>query len=143
MEILIAVFVLSLLAVILSKTFTSFLSSSSLSQAVQDSLSSLEKAREETLAGKYNLSYGVHFATTSLTVFSGASYDTNAASSTVIAFPSGVSVSFISLNGGGNDVFFIPVSGETTNAGAITLSSSRDGATSTIIIYGTGIAKRQ
>ena len=142
-EILIAVFILALLITVSAKTFTNFFSSSLLDQVVQGSISSLEKAREDSIGGKNGFFYGVHFATTSITIFSGSAYSLGANGNIVANLPSGVQVASTTLDGGGANVIFSPISGETNNAGVVIFLNSRSNATSAVRIYATGISKKE
>ncbi len=143
LEILISVSILVLIVSISTKTFTSFFSSSQLDQSVQGAISILEKAKEDTIGGKGGNSYGVHFATTSITIFSGNSYVSGTNGNIVQNLPNGIEVSSINLLGSDANVVFSPISGETSSSGTIVFLNTRDNSTSTIRIYATGVVKKE
>ncbi len=87
------------------------------------------------------MQYGVHFTDSKVTLFAGSSYvpdDTNNRDFTVNASDSTLSVN---LTGGGSDVIFQKLSGETVDDGTVTLSSTL--RTKTVTIYKTGLIEIQ
>ncbi len=89
----------------------------------QNIASVVTEARSNTVAGQNNLQWGVHFTTNDYTLFSGSSYGAGGSDNEAYVLPSGVTISSISLTGGGADVVFNRLSGGTNQPGTITVSS--------------------
>ncbi len=102
------------------------------------------QARTKTLSGDSGTHWGVHFETLEVTVFAGSTYNQN--TSTNIRYPLNRGTSIVNKNiaGGGANIIFNRLTGETSNAGTSNLGI-RDNyslSTSTLItIYGTGIVQ--
>lgn len=102
-------------------------------------LSALQTARGETLAYKYGKQYGVHFASTTVTVFPGSVWSAGLASTTVFNLTPGVVVSSLKLTGGGVDLVFDKLTGKTSQYGTTTLQVTSGVASTTIVVEKTGI----
>lgn len=102
-----------------------------------DSIVSLiEKTKNMSLNRKNDSSYGVYFATSSVTIFSGNLY----ANGNVISkyeLESGVEISTTSLSSHSNEFYFTKTSGLPNATGTIVLGDSS--YTKTITISGTGL----
>ena len=140
LEILIVVAIAGIIALIAFGAFTSFNRTAAVNSAVQIAISALEEARTKTLASQNQSVYGVHFDTESVTVFVGNTYDPFSPDNRVRTFPTPVTVTNISLNGGGSDVVFKRLSGVTDQFGSIDLSSASS-MVRTVTIDKTGIAR--
>ncbi|HET8574975.1 MAG TPA: type II secretion system protein [Candidatus Paceibacterota bacterium] len=79
-----------------------------------------DQARTDTLASKNGENYGVHLATSSISLFRGTAFDTSTSTETT-ALPASLEIANISLAGGGSDVVFDRLTGTTKNAGTFTL----------------------
>ncbi|CAN5190713.1 hypothetical protein BH11PAT1_BH11PAT1_3360 [soil metagenome] len=100
----------------------------------------LHEARAETLASKNGNQYGVHFETSKIVLFIGPTY--NSVTSTNINFPFNtlVTISTISILGGGSEVVFDRLTGDTSKTGTITLSlTSTPTSIRTITVSGAGL----
>jgi hypothetical protein len=103
-------------------------------------VSVLEKARALTLNSQDSSQYGVHFASTTVTIFTGVTYNPNSTSNLVTELNSKVIINGLTLYGGGKDVIFNRLSGETNQIGTTTLAlSAATTTTRTITIYGSGL----
>jgi Tfp pilus assembly protein FimT len=144
LEILITI---AILAVVTAVTFTAFVNTykyHALDKAEATVMSMLNQARTYTLASQNAASYGVHIATSTVTLFYGAAYAANEPSNEVVQLDRRVYVATTTLNGGGSNIVFSRLTGMTTNYGTITLglvSTSTDSTstTTTIRIHQTGI----
>ena len=138
-EMLVVVAILAILAGIGTLALTSFRSAKTLSADSARVVSMLADARARTLASIDDSQYGVHFATDRSILFKGTSYTDGAATNVTLTLSSNVSISDISLPGGGSDVLFSRLTGKTSQSGSITLSLT--GGTSTrVVIEQSGIA---
>lgn len=118
------VIVIAIIAILGTITFVSFNASRNvrdLTTSAQNTLSVLRLAQSKTLAGEDNSAWGVRLASNQITFFKG---DTFAGSplTTVYPLPSSMQITNISLNGGGDDVVFKRVTGETDQSGTFLLS---------------------
>ena len=103
-------------------------------------VSVLEKARAMTLDSSNDAQYGVHFASSTVTIFTGVTYSSTTPSNIVTTLDSKVQVKSLDLAGGVKDVIFNRLSGETNQIGTTTLSLiSATTTTRTITIFGTGL----
>lgn len=143
LEILIVLGVMAIISGIIFTMFVSFRKNQALSLDVQTITSVLRQARNQTIASKNSSSYGVHFATSTITLFTGDSYVQNNASNQVYSINSVDAIVTISLYGGGSDVVFRRLTGETSQSGSVTVSSVSTSQTKTVTIYGTGLVESQ
>lgn len=99
----------------------------------------LGQARSQTLSSKNASQYGVHFATSTVTLFAGSSYVSG--SPTNVDFPlfSTDLILSIMLTGGGKDVIFNRLTGETDQNGTIVVDVPSLSQTKNVTIYKTGI----
>lgn len=121
---------------------TSFYSLNRSEALKQDRLTivtALRQARSLTLAAKDDSQHGIHFDTSRLVLFKGTLYSDSDPSNVPYVLNSLVTISNVSLTGGGNDVLFQKLSGATAQPGTITLSL-KDGSKSSIVsVFSTGI----
>ena len=82
----------------------------------------LDEARKSTLSSYYSSQYGVHFGTSTVTLFRGDTYSFGASNNDVYTFPSNVEITSVGLNGAGNDVVFERITGETSQYGEVAVS---------------------
>jgi hypothetical protein len=102
----------------------------------------LEEARSRTLASYSASQYGVHFASSSLTLFKGSTFSSTDPNNEVIPLnPVSVITSLYSFSDGGTDIVFTRLIGEAVQSGTFTLSSTRASTTKTVTIYKTGIVQ--
>ena len=137
--------VISIGAFLITTSFSSFFSLSKrevLRGEAFQVLSVITRARSQTLASKNDTQYGVHLATSSITMFSGSAYVANNSGNIVIKLNSAVSIATTTLSGSGSDIIFNRLSGTTSQYGTTTISLVKDTAQyKMIVIYSTGIAE--
>src|SRR3989344_6196091 len=113
---------LAFFLVLASAAATPFLLSrkmAELNAAVEESISLLVLARTRTLSSEEASVYGVHFEEGNATLFKGSVFAEGAADNRRAVFGSSVEVASINLLGGGTDVVFSRLSGETTQSGTV------------------------
>lgn len=103
----------------------------------------LNQARNQTISSKNQSEYGVHFSQSTATIFKGTSYSAGSSDNQNYPLNSTDTIITISLNGGGTDVVFNRLSGETAQAGTVVLSSPGINQIKTVTIYGTGVIDSQ
>ncbi len=138
--------VLVLLGVVFQISITAFFAitkQQNLDKDVENAYSYLLKARNQTLNGEANSVYGVRFATTSVSLFKGPTYNT-ASTTSVYSFVNKSYVSTISLTGGTYDVIFSRISGNPSATGTVMYKiGSLSTVQKTIIIHGSGLVEVQ
>jgi prepilin-type N-terminal cleavage/methylation domain-containing protein len=77
----------------------------------------LNETRSLTLSSKSRTAYGVHVASTTLTIYPGPTYSAGNAGNKVTDMHSSVGIRAVTLNGGGQDILFKRLTGETDNSG--------------------------
>ncbi len=105
-------------------------------------VSELNMARSLTLSSMYAAQFGIRLASSSVTLFQGASYNAASATNTTSLLNSRVRISNINLSGGGLDVVFQRLTGKTSQSGDVTISLISNASSSkTITIYATGLVE--
>ena len=122
-ELLIVTSLIAVVATLVGLSFGQLRTSTQHIAQAQNIASVVAEARSNTVAGQSNLQWGVHFTTDDYTLFRGSSYSQGASGNVLYTLPSGVTISSISLTGGGADVIFDRLSGGTSQPGTITVSS--------------------
>lgn len=105
--------------------FTSFQRRHALSGSAEIVVSALAQARALSLGGKNGVAWGVHFASTTVTLFEAPLFDPEDPENVPFALERGVMVSALSL-GGGSEVVFARLSGKPVQSGTTTLSLVSD-----------------
>lgn len=141
-EILIVLAVVGIIALVVTGAFSKAAGREALDKETAIALSLIEQARNQTLSAKNAAAYGVHFETTKAVLFAGSSYSASNSSNVVEPINPLVQISAVSLKGGGNEVIFKRLTGETDQNGTITFSLvSSPAQAETITIFGTGLAQ--
>lgn len=142
-ELLVAISVLVVLSALLITAFSSYNRGQALGAASADIRGLIEDARNRTLSSKGDSQYGVYFASTTATLFSGSAFDpgnpVNALDTVELHFY--VTITGIALNGGSDHIVFERLTGATNDSGTITLAQVSNAAiTEVIVIEPTGLA---
>lgn len=133
LEILIALGILAFIGVITFNVFSNFRHTSALNSATEEGVSLLVEARSQTLSSQNAMQYGVHFESGRMVLFQGSSYVSGDPANQVVPLPAGVEISTISLGGGGSEVVFQRLTGQTSNFGTVTFRSTSDPTKTRII----------
>lgn len=140
LEVVISLAIVVVLATVIVSVFSAFNRAQSLDGATEVVVSLVQEARTLTLASREGMVYGIHFATTSVTLFAGSVYTEGASENDVYELSDAIEISAITLSGGGSDVVFERLSGKTDESGTVTLSAVADPNRSrTITIDPTGL----
>lgn len=134
-EIIIVIAIIAIIVSISLPSLNAFRNRQALVNTTEDIVSLLNTARIQTLSSLNGNFYGVHFTSTTATLFSGGTYDSGDITNKVINFDSFVILpaANISLNGAGVDVNFNRLTGDTSQYGTITLQLTSDSATQKVI----------
>ncbi len=124
-EILISLAAVMLLGSIALVSFRASRNVRELSTGSQNIMQVLRRAQEQTLAGQNNSSWGVHVEPNKLVLFEGTDYG---ASTNKTDYPvsSLLEIANISLAGGGSDIVFKRVTGDTDNNGSFVIHVAAD-----------------
>src|SRR3989344_248097 len=117
MEILVSIAILGMLNLIGLWYFSKATNAQALEKDKQGLVAILQEARSLALSSKNALQYGVHLEEFQTVLFKGSTYDNKDQK-----FNRAIHLSAQSLNGGGIDIIFSRLTGETNNFGTITLS---------------------
>ena len=140
LEVVISITIIFLLAGLVTGALGGLRGADALVSSSETVLSALTTARTDTLASRGGNQYGVHFASTSITIFPGATWSAALTGTTTYALVPGTVVSATKLQGGPQvvDVVFDKLTGKTSEYGTTTLKVTVTGATSTVIVQSTG-----
>lgn len=143
-EILVVIAILSILSVMTFQTFWKMNSTKAIETDAFRVLLELQEARSLTVSSKNADQFGVHLATSSVILFEGASFVSGSSTNVTTTLNPAVIVSSTTLAGGGADVIFKRLSGETSQNGTVTLSLVASSTVKkTITIYKTGVVEMQ
>ena len=140
-ELLIVFAILGVLLLLILPQFSKLRENQVLKAAVNDTLSTLNKARSKTLASVNSSVYGVHFQSDKVIIFTGTVFSAVAANNEDINIVSPASITDVTLNGlSGSDgeMYFNRLSGAPSKIGTITVSTSS--FSKIITIAATGVA---
>jgi prepilin-type N-terminal cleavage/methylation domain-containing protein len=121
-EIIVAVAIMTLVASVGVVTFVSSKNSANLNSFTDGIISSLEQARSNSASGKGGSSYGIRFATTTLThtLFIGSTYNASTATNIVTQIGTGYTLS-TNLTASSTTIVFSRLTGVPSATGTITL----------------------
>lgn len=126
------------ITVIVVGGFLAFKRGSELTLAKEHALSQLREAKTRTLASRDNAAWGAHLEADRVIIFK-ESYSAGVAENEPIFLSASVEIGTITLAGGGNDIIFKRLTGETDQTGTIILRLKNDPAQTRIItIQSTG-----
>lgn len=104
-----------------------------------EAVDTLRRARAQTLSGKENDVWSVHFETSKFVLFKGVIYNASDPENIVTNLNDAVTISNISLTGGGSIVSFNDKFGNTATDGSITFSHSESSVTNVITVNTAGL----
>lgn len=137
-EALLALGILAVLASVIASGTANFRESSALGQAVDEAIGMLREARARALGAEGGTVAGVHFASSSITRFRGATYLAGAPGNVVFALPGSLEISAITLSTTTGSVAFRRLTGEAAATGTITFLGKRSGRTQSVRIIDSG-----
>lgn len=105
--------------------------------SVAEVVSVIKETRQKTVAAETATQFGVHVASSSLTVFEGSVYDVSNSTNEIFSIP-GMSL-FAQLSDGSNTLIFTRLTGEPSATGTIDIGYSRLNSTTTITIREAGL----
>lgn len=139
-ELLVVLAVLGIISSIVIPQFSKMRENQVLKSGVQDILSSLDKARSQTLASLNSSEYGVHFETDKIIIFKGTFFPADDPNNESISIISPASISNVTLNlvsGIPGEMYFNRLSGSPSKTGTVTISTTN--YSKIITIWATGV----
>ena len=142
MELVVVIGIICIIGAIVFPKLNNFQQQQDMKNTSEDIISLLNEARNNTISSKDSNTYGVHFQSDRAILFSGSSFNSFSSDNKQINFESSVRIPTtggINL-GGGSDVIFKRITGETTQSGTIIIQLVQHKDQQRIItIYKTGI----
>lgn len=136
-ELLIVVAILAIIIGVTLPSFQSMRENQIFKTTLSEVMSTINKARGESMSSVNSLEYGVHFESDQVVIFSGTVYSDVASDNVITEIISPASISSISISGGGADLYFDRLTGAPNHTAEITVSTPT--LSDVIVISGTGI----
>ena len=121
-ETLLIISIIGILAAIVLPGFARIKKVQILKSTTEEIVSVLEKARSQTLASLNSSSYGVHFETNKVIIFTGTSFVSDDVNNQIINIMLPATISNINLNNASTFLYFNRLSGIPSTSGNITVS---------------------
>jgi Tfp pilus assembly protein FimT len=139
-EIVMIVAIIAVILTVVIVPLSKFRKQQALQNTTNAIVSILNEARTKTMASYNNTTYGVHFTSSNITLFTGTTYSSGATDNEVYTYESPTSVTYnlgVSGSGSGTDIYFSRLKGTPSQYGTITTSIS-GGGTYTITVSSIG-----
>lgn len=127
LELLIILAIIGILVSIVFFQFSKSREQQVVKSAISDTLSSINKARSQTLSSLNSSEYGIHFQSDKVIIFKGTIFTAGASGNETINIISPAIISDVTLGGvsaSSGDVYFNRLYGVPSKTGMITISSS-------------------
>src|SRR3990167_10275367 len=126
-ELLVVLAVLGIIISVVIPQFSKTRENQVLKSGVQNILSSIDKARSQTLASLNSSQYGVRFEADKIIIFTGASFISGAPENETIDITTPASITNVTLNsvsGTSGEMYFNRLSGSPSATGVVTISTT-------------------
>ena len=144
LEVLLVIVIAMILLAVSIFTFYEYREKTDLDMATERVLETLFEARAKTLSSENRSPYSVHFQGDKAIIFKGSTFNASDTTNIDYVLPPRTTIATISLAGGGNDIIFKRLTGETNQSGTVTLQLVNTPSSSTTIsIASTGLAKKE
>ncbi|MEI6528345.1 MAG: hypothetical protein WCO10_01575 [bacterium] len=138
-ELLVIIAISIVMASLVIFAFYNLLSSQSLSKDFSSVVALTERSRSMSMNSKNDSSFGVHFASTSATLFSGPSYSATSSLETYY-LNARTKISGISLTGGTSNIVFNKITGYASATGTVSLVLvSSTSSLKSLTVFQTGV----
>ncbi len=140
-ELLVVLAVIGMIVLVVLPRFSKIRENAVLKSAVDDVLSSVNKAKSETLSSLNSSEYGVHFQSDKVIIFKGKVFSAGAAGNETVSITTPASitnVTFGGVSGASGDMYFNRIYNAPSTTGTITISTSS--YSKIITIYAAGVA---
>ncbi|MEK7128044.1 MAG: prepilin-type N-terminal cleavage/methylation domain-containing protein [Patescibacteria group bacterium] len=125
-EILVVLAIIGVIISVVIPQFANVRENQVLKSGVQDILSSVNKARGETLSSLNSSEYGVHFQSDTVIIFKGKIFSAGAMDNETVSITAPASITNVTLggaSGASGDMYFSRLSGNPSATGTITIST--------------------
>lgn len=141
-ELLIVIAILGILMSFILPSFLAFRRYSALNTTTEEIVTVINKARLSTISSKGDNQFGVHFQADKVVLFTGTTYTAGAVGNEESVLDPMLTLAAITLAGGGADVIFQKITGDTDQNGTMSLRVvAAPTASSTITIKPTGVVR--
>lgn len=140
LELVIVIAILAALLASIVPSFMNFRRSSILNTETQELVTVINRARLLSVSSKNDQQFGVHFEAGRVVLFQGATYSAGATTNEAHMFNSMLTLSPITINGGGAELLFEKVTGATSQNATTTLLVVGTTASTTVVVRPTGVA---
>jgi len=142
LELLLVLAIIAIIAAFTFPIYTGFQLSQIHDTRTEEIVQALRQAQSKSMAGQNDSSWGVYFDSSNnkFVIFQGTSYASRVSDYDYeTELESTLSLSNISINGGGSEVVFTKIDGSTTDYGSLDLTTDED--TATISINAAGLVE--
>jgi len=126
LEILVVVAISLTLLTLLIISFSSLRENRAFYNEIERIAVLIDEARFKTIGSKNFSTHGIHFETDRAVLFEGDFFSSADPSNKIFIISDLVKISSINLNGGGSEIIFQKITGETDQYGVITISVKND-----------------
>ena len=143
MELLIVLAIIGIIVAITLPSFSSIKENQVLNNAVENVISTLNKARAQTLSSLESSEYGVHFESDQIVIFKGKVYSAVDPDNESVEITSPATISNVTLGGVSGpegELYFARLSGVPDKSGTVTVSVA--GSSKIITISSTGTVSK-
>src|SRR3989344_2445400 len=138
LELIIVVAILGILLATIIPSFLNFRRYSILNTETQELVTMINRARLLSVSSKNDNRFGIHLEAGNVTLFQGATYTVGAPTNEVHSFDPALTLSAVTINGGGSELLFEKVTGATSQNATTTLLVTGTTASTTILVLPTG-----
>lgn len=143
-ELIISVAIMAVLSGLLLSSFNTSAKRQAVDKGADTLVALVNEARSLTISSKAASSYGVWFASTTATLFTGTSFSGSSAQNRTMSLDSRLAITNISLNAATSSIVFDKLTGSTSHYGSFRLTLTTDPTIyKTISVYKTGVAEVQ
>lgn len=134
--------ILGFLTTITTVAFSNVAKKESVEKDAMMIVSLLDQARSLTLSSKDDTQYGVHFSSSTVTLFEGATYDSNNPDNQSFDLSARTELSTIAFSPAGSEVVFARLTGRANRFGTTTVSLKADASTAkSVVLFSTGVVE--
>ena len=137
LELIIVMAILGMITLFTFSAFTDYKDIQVAEGTVVEINSLIKETRQKTISAETSSQFGIHFATTSLVVFEGSTYNPGNTANHTYNF-SNTNID-IQLSNGGDDIIFSRLTGVANSTGTIAIGHTRLNSTTTLIMQATGL----
>ena len=120
-ELIIVIGIILVVSTVAIISLRSLVTQTDLSGNARSIVSTLNLAKSKTVSSEGASQWGAHFEADRFALFKGTAYNSADSNTKIYTLPSTLEISSIALNGGGANVLFTRITGQTTNYGSVAI----------------------